>query len=269
MVATPPRLNLMLHCGAAAVETTELDQVQLPPIKRNSEGHITFQPVSHETVRLRIKMALVEALDENGSVVAEAQGMTNDGQRAFGMMQVHHPTLGTTGWQQARGVRRTGLVVGWRNSHDQSFASAIAMGAGVFVCDNLSFSGEVNVSRRHTRHIVRDLPEVIARTIGKLLNESYRQAETFDRMEKKHVGRVLVNDTLVEAMKSKAIANASIPKVLDEYESDKHKEMHGADTAWSLFNAFTEISKKDPAALAMKRTQRLHGVFGKLVGVAG
>ena len=139
----------------------------------------------------------------------------------------------------------------------------------MFVCDNLSFSGEVNVSRRHTRHIVRDLPEVIARAIGQLLNESHRQAETFDRMEKYRLGSMLVNDTLVEAMKSKAIANASIPKVLAEYESDKHKEMHGADTAWSLFNAFTEISKQDPATLAMKRTQRLHGVFGKLVGVAG
>ena len=87
-------------------------------------------------------------------------------------------------------------------------------------------------------------------------------------MEERNVGRVEVNDTLVEAMKAQAITNASIPKVLKEYESESHREMHGADTAWSLFNAFTEVSKADPVTTAMKRTQRLHGVFGKLVGVS-
>ena len=266
-----PRLNLMLHCGASAVETQELDRVELPPIKRNSQGHITFQPVSHEPVRVRIKEALTSSLDDQLAVVAEAQGMTHDGQRAFGMMQVHHPSINDT--QRKPGtftqeVQRSGLVIGWRNSHDQSFASAVAMGAGVFVCDNLSFCGEVKVSRRHTRHIVRDLPEVIARAVGRLLAVNHRQQEFFNQLERFPIHRPLVNDTLVEAMRTKAIPNASIPKVLAEYESEKHKEMHGTKSAWSLFNAFTEVSKNDTPTLAMKRTQRLHGVFGKLLSRA-
>jgi hypothetical protein len=28
----------------------------------------------------------------------------------------------------------------------------------VFVCDNLAFSGEIKIARKHTRFIVRDLP---------------------------------------------------------------------------------------------------------------
>lgn len=251
--------GLVLHCGAESVEPHELDNVALPPIKRNAQGHVTFQPVSHYTLRNN----LWDSLNNAGSlVIDQAQGMTHDGQRAFGMMEVQ------PGGSEVLADAKRGLMVGWRSSHDQSFAAAVAMGGRVFVCDNLSWSGEIQVSRRHTRHIVRDLPEVISRAVGKLLQASHRQEEAFQRMEERNVGRVEVNDTLVEAMKAQAITNASIPKVLKEYESESHREMHGADTAWSLFNAFTEVSKADPVTTAMKRTQRLHGVFGKLVGVS-
>ena len=252
--------GLVLHCGAQAVEPSELDNVALPPIKRNAQGHVTFQPVSHYTLLKRLQDALGQA---GSTIVDQAQGMTKDGQRAFGMLEV----LPEGGGDRQQDAKR-GLMVGWRSSHDQSFAAAVAMGSRVFNCDNLAWSGEIQVSRRHTRHIVRDLPEVISRAVGKLLQASHRQEAAFQRMEEYGIGRVAVNDTLVEAMKAQAITNASIPKVLKEYESETHREMHGADNAWSLFNAFTEISKADPVTTAMKRTQRLHGVFGKLVGVS-
>jgi hypothetical protein len=41
-------------------------------------------------------------------------------------------------------------VLGLRNSHDKTFPAGIVAGASVFVCDNLSFLGEVNFSRQHT-----------------------------------------------------------------------------------------------------------------------
>ena len=255
------RLNLMLHCGAQAVEPEQLDHVELPPIKRNERGHITYQPVSHGAVRAEIHRALNGQGLEGPVVVAEAQGMTEDGQRAFGMIQVDVDRLDVA-------KQKTGLIVGWRNSHDQKFASALAMGAGVFVCDNLSFSGEVRVTRRHTRFIRRDLPGVISNAVGKLLAARHHQQRLFEAMEQTQLGRYRLNDTLVESMRVGAIPNASIPKVLAEYESDHHREMHGGGTAWSLFNAFTEVSKKDPVTTAMKRTQKLHGVFGSLCGLA-
>jgi len=41
-------------------------------------------------------------------------------------------------------------------------------GASVFVCDNLSFSGEVRLARKQTVHFQRDLPQMIERAIGRL-----------------------------------------------------------------------------------------------------
>ena len=43
-------------------------------------------------------------------------------------------------------------VLGLRNSHDKRFPAGLAVGASVFVCDNLSFSGEIKIGRKHTRH---------------------------------------------------------------------------------------------------------------------
>ena len=80
-------------------------------------------------------------------------------------------------------------VLGLRNSHDKTFPAGIVAGASVFVCDNLSFSGEIKFARKHTRFIVRDLPQLVSRSIGLLLAkwhdqdkriEAYKEAEITD-----------------------------------------------------------------------------------------
>ena len=42
------------------------------------------------------------------------------------------------------------------------------MGSAVFVCDNLAFSAEVTIARRHTRFIERDLPRIVHTAVGRL-----------------------------------------------------------------------------------------------------
>jgi len=60
-------------------------------------------------------------------------------------------------------------VLGIRNSHDKTFPASLVDGALVFVCDNLSFSGEIRVTRKHTRFIRRDLVTLVQGPIGKLM----------------------------------------------------------------------------------------------------
>jgi len=61
-------------------------------------------------------------------------------------------------------------VLGLRNSHDKTFPAGITAGASVSVCDNLSFSGEVKLARKHTTHITRDLPRLVQSAVGKLMD---------------------------------------------------------------------------------------------------
>ena len=53
-------------------------------------------------------------------------------------------------------------------------------GASVFVCDNLSFSGEVRLSRKHTVHLQRDLPQLAARAVGQLMEAWHHQDARID-----------------------------------------------------------------------------------------
>ena len=111
--------------------------------------------------------------------MTEAHGLTHDGARYFGLLQV--------AGQDAEGD--FGLVVGLRNSHDKVFPAGLVVGALVFVCDNLSFSGEIKLARKHTAHVERDLPQLIDRAVGQLGDlrrtqdtrfSTYRQHELTD-----------------------------------------------------------------------------------------
>src|SRR5271167_4552777 len=136
------RANLILHCGAHAVSRERVAEV-LTPSRTQS-----WVPIPHH----RLLTSVQESLNRSGlHVVTEAHGLTKDGARYFGLLQVANGT----------NPDDFGLVVGVRNSHDQSYPAGLVLGASVFVCDNLSFSGEVRLARKHTAHIERDMPQLV------------------------------------------------------------------------------------------------------------
>ena len=62
-------------------------------------------------------------------------------------------------------------VLGLRNSNNKRFAAGVVIGIAPFVCDNLAFSGEVKLARKHTVYIKRDLPMMIDKKLDRLLLE--------------------------------------------------------------------------------------------------
>ena len=142
-------LNLMLHCGAQKIDRPNLVDAPTPPRTR------TWVPVPHN----RLLDLVEETLTGNQMrVVNQAHALSKDGHRYFGLMEVVN----------GQSADDYNLVVGVRNSHDQTFPAALAIGSGVFVCDNLAFSAQVTIARRHTRFIERDLPNVVQRAVGQL-----------------------------------------------------------------------------------------------------
>ena len=132
-------MNLLLHCGAHHVERDDVRTAKTP------DRTDTWVPIGHGRLLNMVRDTLVG----NGlTVVEEAHALTRDGQRYFGLLHV----------QNGNPSDKYGLVVGVRNSHDKSFSAGLALGAAVFCCDNLSFSSEVVLARKHTVFIERDLP---------------------------------------------------------------------------------------------------------------
>mgnify|MGYP003610685631 CR=1 FL=1 len=166
----------------------------------------------------------------------------------------------------SRGEADFGWIVGIRNSHDMTYPAGLVAGTRVFVCDNLAFSGEVRISRKHTRFAERDLRHLTARAVGQLGDkfrgldqrvQAYQQAAVSDRQ---------AHDIIIRAVDCAAITPAQIPGVLSQWRRPDH-EAFATRNAWSLFNAFTEVHKGINPHTALRRGEALHGLFDSAVAL--
>jgi len=238
--------GMMLHCGAHRVDYDEVTQVQMP------DATDSWTPVRHDHLVGLVRDRLGDA---NMVIQEESHALTHDGARYFGLFQV----------RKGEGNEEYGTVLGLRNAHDKRFGASLACGANVFVCDNLSFTGEVKLARKHTRYIMRDLPQMVSRTFGKLADHWGFQAKRFDAYKERALSRMEANDLIIRGFQAGACTNNHIKRVVDQWESPTHPEFKPRN-AWSMFNAFTEVLKGNLGELP-KRSQALHGLMDAHCGV--
>lgn len=206
----------------------------------------TWTPIPHVTLIETVE----DALRSTGLKIGnQVHSLSQEGDRYFGLTEVHGP-------QDANDYA---IVLGLRNSHDKSFPVGLVAGASVFVCDNLSFSGEVRLTRKHTAHLQRDLPLLVASGVGRLLDLWHHQGERIDAYKNYRMRDKSAHDLVIRAVYVGALTNRMIPKVLKDWREPNHSEFQDR-TAWSLFNAFTEVLKGNLPDLP-KRTEVLHCLF--------
>jgi len=116
------------------------------------------------------------------------------------------------------------------------------MGSRVFCCDNLAFSGEVRSARKHTINVFRDLPDLIYRMLSKVSSMQSRIQDEITSMKARGLSAETADHLMVEAVRKNALPASNLPKVIQAWEKPRHEEFTPR-TAWSLFNAFTEIQK--------------------------
>lgn len=238
--------NLILHCGAKAVSRTQVLAVRTP------HATDTWVPISHidliENVESTIKA--------NGlSIGTQAHSLTHDGNRYFGLMEI---TI-------KRPYDDYCWVLGLRNSHDKTFPAGIIAGSSVFVCDNLAFSGEVKLARKHTRFISRDLPHLVQNAVGRLMERWHHQDQRLNAYKHSDLDDRTAHDLVIRASDVGVLSNRSIPQVLHEWRKPRYEAFEPRNT-WSLFNAFTEVLKGNLLELP-RRTTALHGLFDTHVGL--
>ncbi|MDE2095670.1 MAG: DUF932 domain-containing protein [Patescibacteria group bacterium] len=240
--------NLMLHCGS---EPKSVKVIEAVPTPERTESWV---PIPHGKLLSTVR----ETLTSQGlQVVTEAHALAKDGLRYFGLLQVNNGTEDGD----------FGLVVGVRNSHDKSFPAGLVLGASVFVCDNLSFSGEVKLARKHTAKIEADLPLLVDRAVGLLGNLRMSQAERFDRYQHFDISDLQAHDLVVRALDDGVIGCTHVPRVVQEWRHPSHPEfIQSGKTAWRFFNAVTEVLKGGLNQLP-RRTQALHGLLDTAVGL--
>ena len=138
--------TLFNHRGAMEIERTELATIEAP------EPTDTWFPLRHSTVLETVE----ETLGSSGFAIAKAQlSVSHEDKRFFGVLDIRS--------EIAEGVS---LSVGVRNSCDKSFPIGFCAGTRTFVCDNLAFSSEVVIAKRHTRFGEDRFNEGIAKAVA-------------------------------------------------------------------------------------------------------
>lgn len=213
-------MTLILHSGAVDTDYTNLRHLETPPA---TASHV---PIPH----FRLVDMLRHTLGFYGhEITAEHHGITEDGNRYFGVLSLKSTY---TGYEDTLGLR---------NSHDKSFPVGISYGARVFVCDNLSFMGEHVIKRKHTANLKRDLPGLVSELIEPLTEQREKQALTIERYRSTRLSDRLVNHAIMSMYRDEVISVTKIADVLDEYEEPSFEEFKDGRTAWRLFNAATFV----------------------------
>lgn len=266
------RLNLMTHCGSDRVTRDQLAGDATP---RGTETH---RPIPHTMLWDKA----LTAFERDGyELVGEAHAVNKFGRiedhepegykQYFGLMELK-TAIGHDGDAALEG--EAGLVAGIRNSHDKRFPSAIAWGAGLFVCDNLVFHGEFTVSRRHTKNIVENLDTCIQNAVMMFTRSRVKIAERHKEYKRRQLTDTQVHDILVKSWdKYDAIPHVAEKDVLREYREPSHEEHKqydapGHGSVWRLYNAFSESLKgRGSLATLSDRTQRLHKMLDTVCAI--
>lgn len=248
----PPRKrhspNLILHCGANNVERNAVEKVKTP------RATSTWTPIPHIQLITQVERAIKA---NNLTIGSFAHSLSHEGQRYFGLMEI----------QNGENHDDYCWVMGIRNSHDKTFPAGVVAGASCFVCDNLSFSGEVKLARKHTRYIVRDLPNLVQQGIGRMLEKWHDQSTRFSAYKDKRINDTAAHDLIIRSVDVGVCSNRFIPAVLQEWREPRHEEFKRRNI-WSLFNSFTEALKDGSLSELPKRTEALHALLDSHVGLA-
>lgn len=242
-----PSPKLTLHCGAQTVDLADVRKVKMPGATS------TWTPIAHHQLIDLVTRTLQATRLRIGAV---AHSLSHDGQRYFGLMEI----------QSRKSSDDYCWVLGLRNSHDKTFPAGVVAGASVFVCDNLSFSGEVKLARKHTRFINRDLPQLVERGIGMLMDKWHHQDFRFAAYRENPLDDRGAHDLIIRATDVGICSNRLIPAVVQEWREPRH-EAFNQRNVWRLFNAFTEALKEGNIAELPKRTEALHGLLDSHVGL--
>lgn len=212
----------------------------------------TYQPLSNEEL---VKMIKKVAGIYKMKLTDEQLGMDLKGMRFFGIYTVE-------GFDFFGG--RIKLTVGFCNSYNRSMSGRMCIGADVTVCSNralFAYTDEVTgvnglAIAEHRPGIHDGLFQKIDACFAGIEEFRIQQELFYEHLAKRHITTEEAYHLIVKAAQANVLNKTRILRVAKEWdwqekgpqndEEEKEREWHlefASRTAYSLFNAFTEVQK--------------------------
>lgn len=228
--------KLVAHTGAQIVTREQLKEYVTP------EATDTFKPIGHS----QLVETLTQVMQDRGLHITREQFAVQN-----------HKLFGTfdTEWQK---MEEYGAAVGFRHANDKSMPITLAVGARVFVCDNMSFLGELIAIRKHTAKL--DLGEEMDRAMYRYM-QGWRKLK--DDIEVQQ-GTVLedrrVKQLIYDIFTQKIMPLRMFPLVAEHYAHIRDDNTTPI-TGWWLHNVMTAHIKHLAPAPAFRATARVGKFF--------
>ena len=208
---------------------------QLKEIKKPAPMGSRHFPIDHHEL---VDIAKRE-LGANGFDVAqEEHGLSEKGMNCFSGFAIRKSDFDNTDRE---------LVFGLRNSHNQKFSSSVAVGSSMLVCENLCFSSDITLSRKHTRNIFADLPLIMNNAIQSIQQTWDNEGKRIDSYKNTEANEVEVINKL---LKAGLVKPTKIGEFFDlvqnggvDVDGTKGAFHEYRGTLWNIFNAITESYK--------------------------
>jgi uncharacterized protein DUF932 len=233
--------SLVLHRGGWEVTKADLASVPVP------EPTDSYHPVPYNRF---VEEAELHVPRFGLTIQSSAFALAREGNQMFGVLTC---TNGHNAGDYA-------LAIGLRNSYDRSLSVGLVAGTRVFCCDNLAFSGEVTMARKHTANVFRDLPDLIYRMLSQVTVMKARTDEEIAGMKVLPLSPERAHHVMVSAIRAGVTPASRLPKILQAWDEPRHQEFEPR-TAWSLFNAFTEVLKARSPRQQMEGSLKLTSLF--------
>jgi len=232
-------MSMMIHCGGRAVDYEELAGVPLP------EETTTYKPVAYHDLVMNVKNIADDLLVDKTYEKAN-YALSKDDQRFFAVLQYRDNE-----------TENIGYAIGLRSSHNRSMSIGMCIGAQVFVCDNLAFTGSVKYMRTHTKNVFQDLEDKLVSTI-------YSSKDKFANIlkDKDNMQNVIMNDDKAYSFLGRLggygiLQSQQLSKAYKLWRKPPHVEFED-NSLWSLYNACTEALKSTQPNKILEKHIALH-----------
>jgi len=243
--------GLLIHQdGSRYITRDELDLIKVP------EATDSYVPVSHRQLADTMLTVSRDILRDY-ALIGEHYGIARKGNQLFAVLKFQNEKT------------ELGLSLAFRNSYDRSMAIGLALGATVFVCDNLALSGEIVVVKKHTKNVWAELEETAIATIYKS-QKNYEQIVADATLFK---GIALENNEAFRVMGllfgNNIIGPRQLTVVKEEWLRPSYADFRPRNL-WSFYNVCTDSLKTCPPITTMEKHIQLHEIMMRLtIGIVG
>ncbi len=225
--------ELMLHRGGNLATKADLDLVALP------EATDSYLPVSHYHLADKL-LTISQDLLTDYVLLGEHYALARGGNQLFALLNFK------------KGNKELGLAVAFRNSYDRSMSIGLAIGATVFICDNLALSGDVAVMKKHTKNVWNALEDLAISILYRAGRNFQKVVADADRLKTIPMENRQAFELMGYLFGQNIVSPRQLTVVKEEWLKPSHQEFQ-ARNKWSFFNAVTEALKSCPPVSIMEK----------------